>query len=383
MYSMREKNRHIDWEIIRKAAIGEASSDEQAQLAQWLEESADNRAYFEKACRFYAKANQRTSLGKQGAQKRLRLVSIGAQIAAVAAVFISFVYVLMPERGQEATVDYVEAVLPLELETKHVVLTLPGGEQVCIDPEKEQMVLNNEDTMLMESGAIAYHAKEEVQQELIYHTIEVPSGTTYKIVLNDGSTVQLNAQSSLTYPVSFALDAREVSLEGEAFFEVKKDGRPFTVSVQGKEVRVLGTSFNVEAYTQGQVKTCLVSGSVQMVDEFENKVLLKPGEMAHCAEDGIKIEQADKSQVLAWREGNFSFQQEKLGEIMQQLARWYDVEVSYAEEGLKELVFTGTVQRSEPIEKIMSYFARTNNVDFSFRDNTIIVKQNKKIISNL
>src|SRR5690606_18957184 len=158
-------------------------------------------------------------------------------------------------------------------------------------------------------------------------TLTTPRGGQYQTTLSDGTKVWLNAGSSLRYPLHFPTDKRVVTLEGEAFFEVSHDTkRPFTVRVADTEIEVLGTQFNVNSYRN--VTTTLVAGSVKIANDTGQQ-LLKPGQEARV-EEHITVHAADIDKVTAWKNGYFHFKDDNMMEIMDQLARWYDVDVTYS-----------------------------------------------------
>ncbi|MFV0289597.1 MAG: FecR family protein [Mangrovibacterium sp.] len=368
---MKEEKVHIEWEILRKAAIGEANSEERAQLDLWLNASEEHRAYFEKARRFYAQSSGSATLTASTYRNKLVIKHWSLRVAAAAVVGIGL-YMLL-SNGDNWQLALIEKSASIKSTSKHVTLTLSDGRNLDIDPAKEQLVLNEKDTVQVEHGEITYYGKEKSLQEGSCHTIEVPSGTTYKILLNDSTVVRLNAKSKLTYPIAFTSDVREVLVEGEAFFEVKKDNRPFIVRVANKQVMVLGTSFNVNAYNPREVVTSLLTGSVKVKDEFENTTIIAPGQQACCTSAGIGVQPFNEANQLAWLNNMFSFQQESLEGIMEQLMRWYDLEVEFSDESLKQLKFTGSLNKDDAVDKLMSYFEKTKRVNFVFDGNKITV----------
>lgn len=363
---MENKNTPIDWEILRKAAVGKADRRERRALRQWLEASADHRAYFQKMQAFYAAEYSQTLRQKQSYQRRLAM-----SIASVAAVLLACVYFLLPNTMRSGKSDLKPTTLA---SNKNITLTLPSGEKRSIDPRKDQVVSAENDTLQVHGGEIAYYNEKRNEEENSYHTIEVPSGTSYKVVLSDSSVVHLNAKSKITFPVCFAEDSRSVRLEGEAFFDIRKDGRPFTVEVNEKRIRVLGTTFNVSSQLSGEVEACLVTGSIEMSDEFNRSVVLAPNQKANCTASGIEVSAADLSDILAWHRGLFSFNQESLAHIMSELSDWYDLEVNYADDALRALEFTGMIGRGEPVDKLLRYFEKTRSVAFDIQNNKITVK---------
>ena len=169
-------------------------------------------------------------------------------------------------------------------------------------------------------------------QTTTYNTIFTPQGGTYSITLSDGTKVWLNTGTSLKYPTAFTGNTRTVQLKGEAYFEVSPDAaRPFTVEGGGQTIRVLGTHFNINAYdNEPAVKTTLLQGSVKVVSG-DRDVLLRPGEQSLSTTTGtLRVKKdIDTSEVMAWKNGMFQFNEADISTVMRQIGRWYDVAVVF------------------------------------------------------
>lgn len=158
------------------------------------------------------------------------------------------------------------------------------------------------------------------------HTMRVPRGGEFSMKLSDGTMVYLNAETDLRYPVQFNDDERRVVLTGEAYFDVTKSGKPFVVEVNGFEVRVLGTCFNVHAYKgETRFETTLEQGSVE-VKTKDHVLLLEPGEQAVLTDEGrLSKQKVDVHRYTAWKDGHFVFDDELAGRRENTVARWYDI----------------------------------------------------------
>lgn len=207
-----------------------------------------------------------------------------------------------------------------------------------------------------------------------FHEIIVPRCGEYRLVLSDGTRIYLNAESSLRFPDVFG-DERKVYLTGEAYFEVTQDSlRPFLVEFEGACVKVLGTQFNVRAYPTGPSFTTLVSGCVKIV--HKNQVLqLEPGQQCEVREEKMLLHNADLMTVLAWKNGEFIFKDVALETIMDELARWYDMQVDYETEDLKKMRFYLYVERSENLEEVLQKIALTNQVKYRVNGKKIIIQR--------
>ncbi|MDF2187936.1 FecR family protein [Paraflavitalea sp. CAU 1676] len=179
--------------------------------------------------------------------------------------------------------------------------------------------------------------------ELLYNTIAIPRGGQYQLILADGTKVWLNAASSLRFPVAFAAGERRVQLDGEGYFEVAKEAnRPFIVQTKTADVQVLGTHFNVFAYADEAWKTTLFEGSVA-VKLLSSQAILKPGNQAIVKAGGndiTTVRDANTEEAIAWKEGYFHFNDADVVSIMNQLSRWYDVDIIY-NGSVKSSLFTG------------------------------------------
>nr|WP_237249507.1 FecR family protein [Sphingobacterium faecale] len=162
--------------------------------------------------------------------------------------------------------------------------------------------------------------------------LTVPRGGTYQLTLEDGTQVWLNSDSELIYPAHFGTNNRNVELRGEAYFKVSKDQkRPFYVGSSDQQIRVIGTEFNVNSYPENvDAVTTLVEGKVQIVDTKtnQNKTLV-PGEQSIVGESRIEVNRVDVAPVISWKKGQFNFENKNLKIIMDEFARWYNIEVQY------------------------------------------------------
>ena len=190
--------------------------------------------------------------------------------------------------------------------------------------------------------------------------------------LADGPRVWLNAESRLRYPVVFMGEERKVEMEGEVYFEVAKNReKPFIVTVNGVDIRVLGTSFNVSAY-QEEVVTTLVEGKVQL-KRGDEQVVLSPNQQAIWSDDKFKVKQVDARNYVLWKEGIFYFEDVDLERILDDMARWYNVNIFYMNSTLKKMKFSVEIKRYEDINEILRRIEQTKRVKFEIKDRTINV----------
>ncbi|UYQ91470.1 FecR family protein [Chitinophaga horti] len=233
------------------------------------------------------------------------------------------------------------------------LLTLANGEVIVLDSAGNgQLAVQGNSKVLMQNGQLAYQSQSgKASTNVLYNTLRTPRGRKFSIVLPDGTTVWLNAASSLRYPAVFNGNVRKVEITGEVYFDVatvynaQHHKIPFEVQVNDHtKIEVLGTQFNVNAYTEEQqMKTTLLEGAVRL----NNTVTLRPGQQACVAAGNIRVlNDVNTAQAVAWKNNIFYFGgRTRVDEVLRQLSRWYDVDIVY-EKGVPDLVFTGKMQRS-------------------------------------
>ena len=263
--------------------------------------------------------------------------------------------------------------------TSKAILMMADGKEVVLEQGQNLNILLNERVRVATSSqGIVYeeYGKGMVTEE--YNKLTTPVGGEYSLVLSDGTKVFLNADSELKYPVEFSDGKRIVDLKGEAYFEVHKDSlRPFIVRMNGAEVTVLGTSFNVNTYgDDGQIYTTLVNGSVRVSSVKNGQAeVLKPGmqSVMDVQSGQLTVREVDVEPYVAWREGRFVFRAMTLDLIMRQLQRWYDFEVFYQNPELKDYEFRGVIKRDMDLDKGLSVIKVTTNVDFEVKGKVITI----------
>ncbi|VTR39610.1 FecR family protein [Sphingobacterium thalpophilum] len=208
---------------------------------------------------------------------------------------------------------------------------------------------------------------------LQFNTLVVPKGNFYKLTLEDGTLVWVNASSQLKFPVKFKHDERRVILEGEAYFEVAHDAqRPFFVESRGSEVKVLGTHFNINAYSHN-VRTTLSSGKVQ-VSHSGNIIVLEPGEYANIVSGQLSKGKADLEHDLSWHNNQFYFKKETIAEIASTLSKWYDIQVRFKKGVSLNKVYTGNFKRDVKLSEVLEMLTYVCDLKFELRGNELIVE---------
>lgn len=260
------------------------------------------------------------------------------------------------------------------------ILTLADGSTITLDSAANGQLTQQGNMLItkLDDGKLAYQIDGKTiteDDEAFYNTISTPRGGQYQVTLSDGSKVWLNAASSIRFPVRFNNMERKVTITGEAYFEVEKDAtRPFRVNAAGSEIEVLGTAFDINAYTdESSVKTTLVHGSVKLKAEASGSTaFLTPGQQGGIAAGKIAVQNnADIEEVLAWKNGRFQFNHTDIRSILRQISRWYDVDVEYA--GNVDMSFTGQLTKDEYVSKVFDMLALTGEVKFRIIGRKIIV----------
>ncbi|MFD1630412.1 FecR family protein [Pseudopedobacter beijingensis] len=273
------------------------------------------------------------------------------------------------EREQTKSVS-VKPPIPIPVQdSSAVMLTLSDGSVISLD--------NANNGLLTEDGSskISKTADGEVEYKITnnwgylnasINKLYVPKGSLYKLILADGTKVWLNSNSTLHYPSDFKGIERLVELSGEAYFEVARNEKmPFVVKTKTSKVQVLGTHFNISAYTDDNIeKTTLTEGSVR-ISQGGHNVVLKPGQQGLVANKNteIKVQEVNLKQVLAWKEGYFLFKDDNIKDVMKQISRWYNVDIDY-ETNTEGKLFGGIYSKSKDLDELLKGLELTGIVKF-------------------
>jgi ferric-dicitrate binding protein FerR (iron transport regulator) len=220
-----------------------------------------------------------------------------------------------------------------------------------------------------------YFGKKSISEQNTLTTVTCALGDKTSVVLPDSSTVFLNSGSKLIFNNNFRNGSRQVFLDGEAYFAVRKDPRnPFRVKTATIGIEVLGTEFNLKAYAnEPTTSTTLVNGSLKVTGNNKSTVI-KPNQKLIFDNETNKMniyQLADLSPETGWKNGRLVFRNQSLGELEHKLERWFDVEIEFADEQAKARRFTGTLERESILEAI-AYFGRSKYVAYQIKDNAII-----------
>lgn len=263
--------------------------------------------------------------------------------------------------------------------TNTATLKLSNGKILQLSNNKLGLKIDSANLEYIDGSGIVLDKTSAVTKEL---EIKTPNGGTYQVELPDGTKVWLNASSSILLAANFSSNPeRRLKLQGEAYFEVAKvntsvhgvkQRKPFIITVNNKSIKVLGTHFNVRAYnSEPALKTTLLEGSVRVADGNNTRKLV-PGEQATVVNGLINVNKVDVEEAIAWKNGNFQFTNESIDRIMQDIARWYNIEVVYNGPVTKEN-FGGAISRNKPLQDVLSSLEETGGVHFKIEGRRVIV----------
>ena len=371
--------------LIARKVSGTISEEEADELKTWVESSA---RYREEVTRIESRLREDIRQGRklnmtgewdmfQQKLSRKRTIRWWKYSAAVVAVGVCAIFVLQLRETQ--TPLQIARSVENNVKEYKAKLILDDGSLVNITDTTRHVVIAGEGTNIMASGSgLRYESGYSlpVFAPVKYNTLIVPRGGEYELLLADGTRVWMNSESKLVYPVQFPGERREVEMEGEVCFLVAKNERqPFIVKTKGVSVEVLGTFFNVEAYPENQaITTTLVEGRVN-VSDGQRHYIMSPNQQVVAGEGEFVIRDVNAAEVVRWIEGMCYFSEASLENIMDKLARWYDVEVFFASESAKEAHFSLEIERYDNIATVLSKIEKTGRVKFKINGRIITVEE--------
>lgn len=255
------------------------------------------------------------------------------------------------------------------------ILKLADGTSLILDSMKDGVLSQQGNALaLKQGGELSYIHNGNTASRNGFNSVETPRGRQFKLTLEDGTHVWLNAASSIRFPLAFTGKERRVEITGEVYFEVAKNkAKPFIVKTGDMQVEVLGTHFNVKAYAdEAEIKTTLVEGSVR-ISNGKTAGILKPGQQAQASGTGkLQInDHADIEEVLSWKNGRIAFTNAGLESIMRQVSKWYDVDIEYAG-SVPNRTFTADISRNTNLSEFLKVL-ELSNIHFRIDGRKLIV----------
>ena len=374
--------------LICKERITGLDDSERRQLDSWRNESKEGERIFLNLQRISTEelekrydevdVDMKWEDFKKRQQQGKRNIRVGVTVAAsICLLIISGLWLWLGGAKEE------RIVLAEQGRQNNVCLVLSTGEVVDISNVEQDEVKLDKGTKLYSGNRLEYVRPDSLhKKELEFNQLIIPKGTFYHLVLSDGTKVWLNADSKIKYPVSFGKDKREVSLHGEGYFEVAKDStRPFIVSTDKMDVKVLGTTFDVNTYEdEGKSFVVLVEGLVEVSAGKGESRIITPGHMAEVnmydVQAKIRVSRCDTEHYVAWKNGNFSFRHASLTEILKRVSRYYDVTV-IREEVFEEEYYTGDVSSDVPLESLLAVIESSTSVSFKVERKIVYVQKKR------
>ncbi len=376
--------------VVVKKLLGGGMLDEEEgrRLREWLEESEEHEELFRQVSG--GKKNEefqnivRLSDRKEQWRRLERLTrerkSIGrrtwlAYAAGMVLLLGLGLWFGLQRAGKDETVVRMAVIEPGKTQA---LLILNDGQKIALR-DRDTSVATSGTSINIRTGQVAYEMKKEMPDSVVeYNTIVVPRGGIYSLVLSDGTEVFLNSDSELRYPVKFTGKNREVDLKGEAFFEVTPDSlHPFVVQAGEMRTRVLGTSFNIMAYTdEPTIQTTLFTGRVEVsVEQTSLKEVLVPGMQANweVGADDISVKKVNMDIQSLWRDGIIMLDDDDLESVMRMLARWYNVTYEWRGDRNVKHTFTGKINRNEDLGSVLSTLTLLGGPRFEIKGTTVYI----------
>ena len=378
-------------EIIRDYLSGERLSDEELeQLEAWRRQSGKHHRWLTylsgmnrgKAIRENMQHRphlRRTAIEEHVAafrrrEKRIKWASVAAGLILLAG--FSFFFAKSVYQEPALPVAQQQAIQPGSSQAR---LILENGENILLSHSAQGIVLEDKDyTIKNDTASISYTGVSIETGELKYNTLQIPVGAEYSVLLSDGTKVYLNSGSELRYPVAFGREKREVWLSGEAYFEVTPDtSRLFVVKTELLNAVVRGTSFNIRAYPlQERIEATLVDGKLAVICPDKSYEITPGMQVLYNKKEASSTQRnVDVELYTSWKDGYYYFQQASLEEMLNTLALWYNLEISYRQEELKKLRFSGQLKRYEDMIYLLNKIEETNEIRFNIQHNHITVEK--------
>ena len=368
---------------------GKVDAKQRMVLEKWLDENELNRrlyeqvrshAYLEKGIEEYLSYDSREDW--KMVKRRIRIPRKKIQwhlwpYAAGIILAIGLTFWLTSDWKKDRVVQVAQTEI-FKPGSSKARLVLENGKTIDLEMVDGQLCRQIAGEHFINDGRELTYNQEISVEKVQEHTLQIPRGGEYKVVLADGTKIWLNAASELIYPEVFPDTVRKVRLTGEAYFEVAKNSvKPFVVEVGHMEITVLGTSFNVSAYPNSNRQTTLVEGRVAVELQGQHVEIL-PGQQARETEVGLQVAEVNVKNYVGWKERRFVYEDKLLGEVLEDLERWYDVEVFVMNDAVRDLHLTANLPKYENMEKVLKIIEYAACVKFELNGRTLVVRLDRQ-----
>lgn len=392
---MNEHAQYIS-QLVQKSLRESLETQEQLALEQWLDESPDNRELYRqlqddeitvpelrKLFAYDKTALLEKIMAAPAAMPvtQRRAIPIATRWWAAAAVLLlmGMGAWYFTQRPQPITpqISKTNPSPDVDPGREGAILTLSDGSQLTIDSLHNGLVTTqNGVKVMLQNGQLSYQeGGDKSNRDLVYNIMSTPKGRSFQLKLPDGTSVWLNALSSIRYPTAFSGKERKVDITGEVYFEIAPNAAsPFYVNINNKAtLQVLGTHFNVNAYeNERSMNTTLLEGAVRIQRNNGEAIQLKPGQQAQFSDKIKVVPVEDTDKVLAWKNGLFNFEGAHLDQVLRQLERWYDIQVVY-EDSVPDIQFFGEISRNLKLSEVIDAL-KMSDVHFRIeKDRKLIV----------
>lgn len=381
------------WELIAAFLCEEElSEEEKKQMEAWKEAASENLRKYKyseslfrrrKELRLWEQLRTKPMAPEKKFHSSGNRRLLGKECLKYAAILFPFVCLLLwwlcqtaQDAGRMPTSVFVmNDIAPGKQKAR---LLLEDGKTVVLS-DSTMVIRSQEDIQVEKGGVLQYATQNSKQQrEAVYHALVVDRGAEFQLVLPDGTKVWLNSASELRYPDVFNETTRQVFLRGEAYFDVKhKEKQAFVVSAGNCDVRVLGTEFNISCYQEeSQVVTTLVTGKIAYRAGNETGELQPGWQCVYDADNQTTdVKRVNVAAYISWKNGVFIFDNIRMEELAKQIERWYDIQVVFADEGVRNSNFTGAMERYKPVSYLLSLLNETNTVECELEGQTLIIRK--------
>ena len=385
--------------LVAKYLLGDITAPERKQLEDWTKSSPERKEFFNRLCTniaFRERYEAYSHINSHLAWKRFKkkycssIISTYLKYAAILVIPI----LIITGGWYFATSPQVETLNNFTLGDA-IQPGIPKATLILAENNKQSLTptypipvkVNHSTTAIAQNGTLIYPTTPNIndtlhtkQNETIENnTLTTEQGNEFRVTFEDGTTVHLNYNTEIRYPVKFSKTKRIVYLKGEAYFKIAKDSRPFYVITDQGTIKQYGTEFNVNTFIPKRTEVALVKGSISIVSkESAQEQFIKPGQLAHIEQNGnnVSIYDVDLTPYVAWNEGRLIFENRTLENIVEILEHWYNVNISFGTPELKQLRFTGNMDRYATITPILKAIARTTNLQINIKDREILITDN-------